>query len=124
MKARGEPTLTVGSETPWGPAETVERFRCGSGCAAPGEDSGARWVSTASHGGIRLPLALALRMPAEVVAASWLQSRTWWEEDYDAAWPIVLLGLGCEHDQAAARRSLEAYKPELLAKVTHTNPED
>ena len=123
MKARGEPTLAVGMETPWGPAQTVEPFRCASGCAAPGEDSGARLVSTASHGGIRLPLPLALRMPAEVVAASWLQSRTWWEEDYDAAWPILLLGLGCAHDQAAARRSLEAYKPELLAKVSRTTKE-
>ena len=116
-------TLREGSETPWGPAQTVEPFRCGSGCAAPGEDNGARWVSTSSHGGIYLPPALARRMPAEVVAGSWLASATWWEEDCDAGWPIVLLRLGCEHDQATARRWLESYKPELLAKVSRTTKE-
>jgi hypothetical protein len=107
----------LGSMSPWGMVDSLEPFRCSEGCEAPAEDDGVRWVGTPSHGGICLPMDLAVKMPACVVEASHLKMAAWWEEDCDCAWPILLLGLGCEHDQKAARAWLVGYKPELLARA-------
>jgi hypothetical protein len=104
--------IRIGSYTPWGAAETV----------TPLGTEGAAFVSTPGHGGVYLPPALAKKMPASIVAASFLKSATWWEEDCDAAWPMVVLELGSEADQAAARSFLGCYKPELLAHLDGAYP--
>lgn len=68
--------------TPWGSAQTVDRL-------APGID----FVSTASHGGIRLDAAHAAaiseRFPVAVHDAAEGPQGIWWEEDCAYHWPCI-----------------------------------
>ena len=96
--------IKIGSWTPWGTAETV----------TPLGTEGAAFVSTPGHGGVYLPFQLARKMPPEIVAASFLGTDTWWEEDCDAAWPIAVLELGTEDEQFRARTFLTQYKPDAM----------
>ena len=96
--------IRVGSHSPWGTIDSV----------TPLGDEGAAFVTTPGHGGIYLPPALAARMPNEIVAASFLGSATWWEEDCDAAWPTVVLELGTPEAIERCTAFLASYKPELL----------
>ncbi len=102
--------IRTGTHTPWGAAETV----------TPLGTEGAAFVSTPSHGGVYLPAALAKKMPGPLVDASFLKSATWWEEDCDAAWPMLVLHLGTDDEIERARDFLAAYKPSLL-KAWHTH---
>lgn len=72
-------------------------------------------VGTPRHGGIYLPDPLAAKMPEDIVRASFLKSPHWWEEDVDIAWPVAVIGLGSEGDQARARSFLTRYKSTLYA---------
>lgn len=97
--------IKIGSWTPWGTAETV----------TPLGTDGAAFVSTPGHGGVYLPHELARQMPHYLVEASFLGTDTWWEEDCDAAWPVLVLGLGSGQDMIRAAEFLKTYKPDVLA---------
>ena len=103
---------TIGGASPWGAIDSV----------TPIGDDGAAFVTTAGHGGIYLPPALAARMPPTVVTDSFLNDAQWWEEDCDWAWPVLFLGLGEPRQIVAARRWLESYKPETLAMAEGLAP--
>ena len=62
--------------TPWGKSQEETEF--------PG---GIRFVSTASHGGFKVPLPLLDRMPVKVRSATFrgLGLQGWFEEDCDAS---------------------------------------
>ena len=100
-----------GSSSPWGAIQTV---------TALGPD--AMWVTTASHGGLRVsPTALA-RMPESVRQTAYSEGG-WFEEDCDWALPYLALGLDAfEGDaargaavRAAAVRTVQVYHPQHAA---------
>ena len=81
----------VGSPSPWGPIQTVEPL---------GPD--AAFVTTASHGGLRVSLAAMARLPETVRETPYSQNG-WFEEDCDWALPYLALGLDAfERDAARA----------------------
>ena len=97
-----------GSSSPWGAIQTV---------TALGPD--AMWVTTASHGGLRMsPTALA-RMPESVRQTAYSEGG-WFEEDCDWALPYLALRLDAfEGDaargakvRAAAVRTVQVYHPQ------------
>ncbi len=97
--------IKTGSWSPWGTIDSV----------TPVGNEGAAFVTTPGHGGMYLPFLLARQMPAYLVEESFLGSDTWWEEDCDAAWPTLVLGLGSGKDMIRAADFLRDYKPDLLA---------
>ena len=101
--------IKTGSWSPWGTIDLVTYLG----------DEGAAFVSTPSHGGIYLPFLLAKKMPAPLVDASFLKTDTWWEEDCDAAWPMLVLSLGTDEQIEQARDFLDSFKPTLL-RAWHT----
>ena len=81
----------VGSSSPWGPIQTVEPL---------GPD--AAFVTTASHGGLRVSLAAMARLPQALRETPYSQNG-WFEEDCDWALPYLALGLDAfERDAARA----------------------
>lgn len=67
------------TSTPWGRPEYTKEL-------APGI-----WhISTMSHGGIWLSPERRQAMPPDMDHITWLASDEWFEEDCDAAWPIIM----------------------------------
>lgn len=101
----------VGSSSPWGPIQTVEPL---------GPD--AAFVTTASHGGLRVSLAAMARLPEAVRETPYSQNG-WFEEDCDWALPYLALALdGFEPDgaraaevHAAAVRTVQRFHPQHAA---------
>jgi len=99
---------TVGSSSPWGPIQTVEPH---------GPD--AAFVTTASHGGLRISLTALARLPEAIRETPYSQNG-WFEEDCDWALPYLALGLDAfERDAArgaevhqAATRTVQRWHPE------------
>ena len=71
-------TMKVGTMTPWGAADHVEKLA-----------EGIWWVSTPGHGGIGLSPARALHMPVGFETASTDGAGRWYEED--CAWALVAI---------------------------------
>jgi hypothetical protein len=67
-----------GSRTPWGATDHVEKLA-----------DGIYSVSTPGHGGIWLDQERRNMMPPEFVAANFLGTAEWWEEDCD--WSLVAI---------------------------------
>ncbi len=72
-------SMKVGSETPWGTAQTVDEIA-----------KGIYGVTTASHGGIYLDADHAQRVPNDIRESSFLGVSNWYEEDCDWCIPYVL----------------------------------
>jgi hypothetical protein len=100
---------TIGSQTPWGRAQTAREFPGSNGCVI---------VSTASHGGLWVPPELRPRMPE-----GW-RTRAWFEEDCEIAIPIYFLDVpptphypnGPEHWTDDLLVSLQQWHPEVLTQ--------
>jgi hypothetical protein len=87
---------TRGSSSPWGPIQTV---------TALGPD--ALWVTTASHGGLRVSLTALSRMPESIRQTAYSEGG-WFEEDCDWALPYLALGLDAFEDDAARAAEVRA----------------
>ena len=97
-----------GSSSPWGPVQSVE---------ALGPD--AVFVTTASHGGLRLSDAALERLPPALQATPFSVGG-WFEEDCDWALPYLALRLDAFEVEpargvklrAAAMRAVERFHPQ------------
>ena len=96
-----------GGSSPWGPIQTVEPL---------GPD--AAFVTTASHGGVRVSLTAWGQLP-EAIRSTAFSDNGWFEEDCDWALPYLALGLDAfERDAAraaevhqAAARTVQRFHP-------------
>jgi len=79
----------IGSSSPWGAIQTVEPL---------GPD--AAFVTTASHGGLRVSLTALARLPVALRETPYSQNG-WFEEDCDWALPYLALGLDAFEPDAA-----------------------
>ena len=67
-------------QTPWGKADHVELVG----------DTGMKWVSTPSHGGLYIPGAFLQKLPVELRASnSYSGCGCWFEEDVEWAIPVL-----------------------------------
>lgn len=95
----------VGSGSPWGRIEHIERI-------AAGVDV----VHTASHGGLRLSHEVTDRLPSDVLH-SFYHGPGWAEEDCEAGIVLVLLGLARdERDKLAALSVAMRYERYRVAE--------
>jgi len=101
-----ETTPTIGSNTPWGPAQTVETL-------APG----VVLVSTASHGGVWVTPDLDETIPARVrKIAREYAPEGWYEEDDDIVIPLVWLpGIHVDTVSTALRHAM--WSPRMAPLV-------
>lgn len=114
--------IVPGDHTPWGAAEHITIFR----------EPDALWsapvvafVSTPSHGGFYVPLALRSKFPAKVLALTFANGqglRGWFEQDADA--PLVPLFLPTffkpeeqKTAEAALRAMVGGHGPSTLARM-------
>ena len=94
-------SITVGSQTPWGAATSVEIF-----------DNGIVFAATPSHGGYYVPKHLNAEIPATWRAASFKRQgeRGWYEEDCD--WCMVAINFPAifpSEAYAPARATFDHY---------------
>ncbi len=78
MACDEETDMRTGTETPWGPAQTMTRIAAGITA-----------VTTSSHGGIRLSVERQARMPARYAGLNVYGGGLWYEEDCE--WCMVAL---------------------------------
>lgn len=87
---------TRGSESPWGPVQTVEPL-------GPEAVS----VTTASHGGLRVSPVTFARLP-DALRRTAFSADGWFEEDCDWALPYLALGLDAHEPDAARAAEVRA----------------
>lgn len=93
----------VGDSSPWGRIQTVDAIPDVGGMVS---------VSTAGHGGLWVPPDRRADMPP-----GW-RTRAWFEEDCEAAIPILFLGV-----KAPDRYSPEAWRESLVLTLERYYPE-
>ncbi|MBW7932462.1 MAG: hypothetical protein H3C62_02375 [Gemmatimonadaceae bacterium] len=105
----GTEDIDVGSATPWGIADSVERI------LVPGTGVALSWVSTAGHGGVFVPAVLRSRIPAahRAYAERWAKGwgPGWYEED------VAALAVMLAFPAAFPERSSEAGRVEMQATL-------
>jgi hypothetical protein len=99
------------AKTPWGPAQNQNNY-----------DLGVIAVSTSSHGGIGVPLAVARKIPAAFKRVAFVQKDSdyyWFEEDCCAYIPLYFLAeaMGEERNREFFGRQIKSLYPDLAHLV-------